>query len=328
MAQYWVIYKRGGAPSSTDRGTVRHLWSFLLGLALAPVMWGLTAWSTYRFFQVAADTDPIKNAGSALIVPTLLLVAAGLIIGAVISYPTSPTGTGIAGLAFLVIAALYVTTPSAMNHLAHHLPGDREDMLSAPAGFGTAILLGTAMLAPLASRSRWRGTQPQPAIETNLASLQRMDEAGVLAELIDDGKPLHTLPVPSPALTQRLAPDHDGRAPRVSPRDADERREQRPRAASKTGSRDGRHSAQFSFIDAPSEDAVPMWTPRRLREIPRLRSTEQAGRRLSSESARHGEATAPDHLSHEAYEARGQAGSGAPRRQRERHDYPGDESRH
>ncbi len=237
---------------------MRHFWSLLLGLALAPILWGATAWSTYRFIQVSAENNPIKDAGAGLIVPSLLLAVTGLFVGLLLGTQLSPLAPGIVGTAFLVIAAIFIFSPKTMLDIAATFSGDHAQILSVPAGLGSAILLGVASLVPLASPSRWRRSDNVHAAGTVVTETQETNP-----DLADDRQPCDA----------ELMDGHTA-LPRRQTLDIDEPVSEGPRARqlARIRSVPTPRGGERIVLPAPrrieqtDEDEDPMWTPRRLRD--------------------------------------------------------------
>lgn len=185
---------------------MRHLYSALIGLALAPFIWTLTAWSTYRFGAVTRSVNTLSELdkpGTALIVPLLLLGIAGALIGVLLGTHLSPIGPGLAGVSILAGASAFLIKTDTMLRAVETLPGQHDLVIVLPAAAGSAFLLGTALLVPLFSTTRWRYEPPATASDSSSLETSTSEPQSV-----DSTKP----GVSKPADSQRSAPPGTGGA--------------------------------------------------------------------------------------------------------------------
>ncbi|MFI2714319.1 hypothetical protein ACH495_29795 [Micromonospora sp. NPDC018662] len=169
---------------------MRHLWSFLAGLVVAPVTWVLVTLgqdgsgrTVNRWVEIGTYSTPN------LIEPAVYLGVAGILLGLLGTLRFSPLGPLVAGL---LLAAPYVGLFVAPFAVRDRVPGDLRLLgdplpLHQPLDNGTLFLIGLLLLMAVFSGGRWR-RPPTPRT------------AG--AELTPAGTPTE----PEPALTGWSAP--------------------------------------------------------------------------------------------------------------------------
>ncbi|MFE0589680.1 hypothetical protein [Micromonospora echinospora] len=144
---------------------MRHLWSFLAGLVVAPVTWVLVALGqdgSGRTIDRWVELGTFNTAN--LIEPAVYLGVAGLLFGLVGMLRVSPLGPLVAGL---LLIAPYVGMLVAPFDVRDQLPdnwkvfGDPLPLLL-PVRNGTLFLIGVALLVAVFSGQRWR-RWPRPA---------------------------------------------------------------------------------------------------------------------------------------------------------------------
>lgn len=149
---------------------MRHLWSFLSGIAVAPLCWLLVAVGQTTSTRTIGDwvTDGEYHTAT-LLGPAALLFAAGLLLGLLGTLRFSPLGPLAAGLA---LAAPYVVTfidPLGTRDLLgiDAAVFGEPIVLLAPVDNGTLALLGVLLSTAVLSRRRWsadrRTGDPTPA---------------------------------------------------------------------------------------------------------------------------------------------------------------------
>jgi hypothetical protein len=140
---------------------MRHLLSLLFGIVLAPVIWFLTALGHFRVleaqrrFSINPDRLPIELAFGAV-----LIVAAGIWLGVLLSSRLSPLAPGAAAAAWLAVAVAFVADGQKVTDLLPNGPTGQPGLFALPVEHGYAFLVGSALLVPLFSPARWRGRYP------------------------------------------------------------------------------------------------------------------------------------------------------------------------
>ncbi len=147
---------------------MRHLWSFLAGLVVAPVTWVLvtlgqdgSAGTVDRWVEIG--TSNTAN----LIEPAVYLAVGGIVLGLLGTLRVSPLGPLVAGLLLITpYLGLFVSPfgvrdriPDGWEFLGDPLP------LRLPVQNGTLFLIGMLLLMATFSGQRWR-SWPRPVTET------------------------------------------------------------------------------------------------------------------------------------------------------------------
>jgi len=144
---------------------MRHLWSFLAGLVVAPVTWVLvtvgqdgSARTVERWVEVGAYNS------ANLIEPAVYLGVAAILLGLVGTLRVSPLGPLTAGA---LLTGAYVTMALAPFQVRNRVPDDWQVLgdplpLLLPLENGTLLLIGVMLLMATFSVQRWR-RWPRPA---------------------------------------------------------------------------------------------------------------------------------------------------------------------
>ncbi|MFE9203767.1 hypothetical protein [Micromonospora sp. NPDC007230] len=150
---------------------MRHLWSFLAGLVVAPVTWVLvtlgqdgSAGTVHRWVEIGTYSTPN------LIEPAVYLGVAGILLGLLGTLRFSPLGPLVAGLLLVIpYLGLFVSPftvrdwiPEGWKMLGDPLP------LRQPVENGTLFLIGMLLLMAVLSGQRWRQWPGRPAAEAEL----------------------------------------------------------------------------------------------------------------------------------------------------------------
>ncbi|WP_262286633.1 hypothetical protein [Micromonospora sp. MA102] len=145
---------------------MRHLWSFLAGLVVAPVTWVLVTLgqdgsgrTVHRWVEIGTYSTPN------LIEPAVYLGVAGVLLGLLGTLRFSPLGPAVAGLLLVVpYLGLFVAPfdvrdriPEDWKMLGDPLP------LRQPLENGTLFLIGVLLLMAVFSGQRWRQRPAGPA---------------------------------------------------------------------------------------------------------------------------------------------------------------------
>ncbi|MEV0002352.1 hypothetical protein AB0H28_08710 [Micromonospora sp. NPDC050980] len=164
---------------------MRHLWSFLAGVVVAPVTWVLVTLgqdgsgrTVDRWVEIGTYSTPN------LIEPAVYLGVAGVLLGLLGTLRFSPLGPLVAGL---LLVAPYVGLFVAPFSVRDRVPGDLKLLgdplpLRQPLDNGTLFLIGMLLLMAVFSAARWR-RGPAPRTDG--------------AELTPDGTPAEQRPAPA-----------------------------------------------------------------------------------------------------------------------------------
>jgi hypothetical protein len=158
---------------------MRHLWSFLAGVIVAPLTWVLITLGQNGSTRTTARWVEIGTASPAnLIEPAVYLAVAGILLGLIGTLRISPLGPLVAGLLLVLpYAGLFAApfavrdaVPTNLRVLGDQLP------LRAPLENGTLFLIGVLLLMATFSVQRWR-RWPRPAVaETPIGGPTSDDE--------------------------------------------------------------------------------------------------------------------------------------------------------
>ena len=155
---------------------MRHLWSFLAGLVVAPITWALitlgqdgSGRTVNRWVEIGTYSTPN------LIEPAVYLSVAGILLGLLGTLRVSPLGPLVAGLllitpyvgVFIAPFTVLDRIPDGWKVLGDPLP------LRQPVQNGTLFLIGLLLLMAVFSVQRWRrwpesttGAELTPADDT------------------------------------------------------------------------------------------------------------------------------------------------------------------
>ncbi len=144
---------------------MRHLWSFLAGLVVAPVTWVLVTLGQDGSARTVDRWVEVGRFNSAnLIEPAVWLVVGGVVLGLLGTLRVSPLGPIVAGL---LLAVPYVGLFVAPFTVRDRIPAGWEFLgdplpLRLPVENGTLFLIGLLLLMATFSGQRWR-PWPRPA---------------------------------------------------------------------------------------------------------------------------------------------------------------------
>jgi hypothetical protein len=145
---------------------MRHLWSFLAGLVVAPVTWVLVTLgqdgsgrTVHRWVEIGTYSTPN------LIEPAVYLGVAGILLGLLGTLRFSPLGPAVAGLLLVVpYLGLFVAPFTVRDRIPENwkMLGDPLP-LRQPLENGTLFLIGVLLLMAVFSGQRWRQRPVGPA---------------------------------------------------------------------------------------------------------------------------------------------------------------------
>jgi hypothetical protein len=135
---------------------MRHLFSVLLALVLAPLIYLSAGLSAIKF------TDA-RGPGQGVVLPALLALAAALFAGGLYALllmsRLSPAGPVLAGLLYLGVTLWTLFDVQGFTGATPYELFGVRGLVRVPAGFGTA-LLAVPLLVTVFNGGRWRGEPP------------------------------------------------------------------------------------------------------------------------------------------------------------------------
>ncbi|HZN20256.1 MAG TPA: hypothetical protein VFB84_19005 [Micromonosporaceae bacterium] len=242
---------------------MRHLWSLIAGVVIAPLAWGLLAIGQPQSSETIAaweQQDTIYTGD--LLKPAAFLAVAAILLGLVATLRFSPAGALVAGLLLLVPAVgLFVDPASLRNGLPDDftLAGQTVHVRT-PLDNGTLLLLGLLLVVSAFSVQRWRRWPvAEPGLETEPDTEVLPGPSGESTD--PDTEPLTVPPDSSPWRPSTPAPSAS--TPSASaPRTADDEVATTPWHLS-TAEPTERLSPAPSAPTAPAPSAAPpSWPPR------------------------------------------------------------------
>jgi hypothetical protein len=138
---------------------MRHLWSLLAGVVVAPLTWCLVALGQSGSQEKVGDWVNTRRWDSVdLIEPAVYLAVAGILLGLIATLRISPVGPLVGGL---LLVAAYVGLFIAPLDVRRAVPDDwdvfdRQIPLRVPLDNGTLALIGVLLVMAVFSANRWR----------------------------------------------------------------------------------------------------------------------------------------------------------------------------
>lgn len=138
---------------------MRHVLGLLFGIVLAPVTWFLAALGHFRFLDALQRFgDNPDKLPTELAFGAVLIVAAGAWLGVLLSSRLSPLAPAVTGLTWLAMGSVFVFEVERVTNLLPNGPSGQEGLFALPLEHGYAFLVGTALMSPVFSPARWRGS--------------------------------------------------------------------------------------------------------------------------------------------------------------------------
>lgn len=136
---------------------MRHLWSLIAGVVLAPIVWAVAAYGQAVTAQVSAQGAP-TSFESKLLIAAAAFAGAGLVFGIIGTLRVSPVGPLIAGLAYLGCYGFAIASPGTANDAFNRVTtvGDYQVHYATALTSGLIPVLGAALLMAAFSPGRWR----------------------------------------------------------------------------------------------------------------------------------------------------------------------------
>jgi hypothetical protein len=182
---------------------MRHLWSLLAGVVVAPLTWCLVALGQSGSQETVGDWVNTRRWDTAdLIEPAVYLTVAGILIGLIATLRISPVGPLVGGL---LLVAAYVGLFIAPLDVRRAVPDDweiydRHLPLRVPLDNGTLALIGVLLVMAVFSANRWRrwpSAQAVAAPGTPLTTPGAPEAVGAFTAPEPVGEPV-TTPLKSP----------------------------------------------------------------------------------------------------------------------------------
>lgn len=153
---------------------MRHLWTLIAAVVIAPLTWLLLAYGQDRSLQAFANEDATGSFDTGDFVrPVACLAAAGLLLGLIASLRFSPLGATLTGAVYTAsYVALMASPDTVMDLIPNNISvAGRDADPATPVRTGVTMLLGALLLMAVVSVSRWRRwpaseeATPEPAAQ-------------------------------------------------------------------------------------------------------------------------------------------------------------------
>lgn len=215
---------------------MRHLWSFLAGVAAAPLTWMLIALGQEGAGSTIGVWTEVGSYNTAkLIEPTVYLAVAGILLGLLGTLRSSPLGPLVAGILLAGPYVGYFIDPFAVHDAVPadwRLLGDPMPLLL-PLENGTLFLIGTLLLMATFSVQRWRRWPVPGPVLPPAAPPPSADEEPTRPDLAPTGShpdpdsdaTSPTLGYPRPMPPPPPPPRREGESPWAAPPRATTRRD-------------------------------------------------------------------------------------------------------
>jgi hypothetical protein len=151
---------------------MRHLWTVIAAVVIAPIAWLLLAYGQDRSVQAFAngESQGVLQTGDFLR-PVVCLAAAGLLFGLLATLRFSPLGAVLTGAVYTAGYLGLLVNPNALIDVLPHrisLAGRVADPTT-PIRTGSALVLGALLLVGVASIGRWRRWPRRPTTDQDWA---------------------------------------------------------------------------------------------------------------------------------------------------------------
>jgi hypothetical protein len=155
---------------------MRHLWSLIAGVVLAPIVWAAAAYGQAVTAQVSANGAP-TSFESKMLIAAAAFVGAGLVFGIIGTLRLSPVGPLVAGLAYLACYGFAIAAPGTAKDAFDRVTkvGDYQIHYASALTTGLIPVLGAAALMAVFSAGRWRtwptGAEAGTPVSTDTSSI-------------------------------------------------------------------------------------------------------------------------------------------------------------
>jgi hypothetical protein len=146
---------------------MRHLWSLLAGVVIAPLTWAVVAFGQTVTGEVV-KAGPLTSFSSKLLLAGAAFVGAGIIVGLIGTLRVSPFGPLLVALLYLGSSALLVFAPKTALDVFDRVQKDlfgHDVLLLPPLTSGVIPVLGGALLLAVFSAGRWRAWPGADVVE-------------------------------------------------------------------------------------------------------------------------------------------------------------------
>ncbi|MQA26660.1 MAG: hypothetical protein GEU94_14615 [Micromonosporaceae bacterium] len=179
---------------------MRHLFSILASLIIAPVTWLLVGFGQAKLVKASADSEGFTLGDAS--VPLALLAGAGLVYGLIAVTRISPLGAVLGALFFAGGQLAYAWRPMKFTDVLPQKVFGETGVLTLPASTGVAAILGGALLLSLFSVGRWRRwpryDEPEDLYERDAGQVGAPTPAGARQPFDDPMGPPPGSPIGSP----------------------------------------------------------------------------------------------------------------------------------
>ncbi|NUT18740.1 MAG: hypothetical protein HOV77_06110 [Hamadaea sp.] len=166
---------------------MRHLWSLLAGVVIAPLGWAVIAFGQ-AVIHDAVTAGPLTGQSSKLVLAGAAFAAVGLVVGTLACLRISPVGPLVISVFYLASTALLIFSPKngldVFDRVRKDLFGHDVSLLS-PLTSGVIAILGAALLMAVFSGKRWRSESEPEA--TPWSSDWKTSTSGTFADLTSAG---------------------------------------------------------------------------------------------------------------------------------------------
>ncbi|MCP2329329.1 hypothetical protein HDA40_007836 [Hamadaea flava] len=169
---------------------MRHLWSLLAGVVIAPLGWAAVAYGQAVMKDLTAGGS-LAGHTSTLALAGTAFVGVGVVVGLIACLRISPVGPLVVALFYLGSTALLVFAPKtgldAFDRVRNGLFGYDVSLLG-PLTSGVIAVLGGVLLMAVFSGSRWRGKQdPDETASSSSDWTSSTSSTGTFADLVSSG---------------------------------------------------------------------------------------------------------------------------------------------
>ena len=146
---------------------MRHLWSLLAGVVIAPLTWAVVAFGQAVTGEVS-QAGPLTSFSSKLLLAAAALVGAGILVGLIGTLRVSPLGPLLVAVLYLGSSALLVFAPKTAFDVFDRVQKDvfgYDVLVRSPLVTGVIPVLGGALLLAVFSAGRWRAWPGAAVVE-------------------------------------------------------------------------------------------------------------------------------------------------------------------